>query len=104
MDVVETEPLPTTSELWGLGNVLLSPHCADRTKVRALRGSTSGRSCSSIGRGLRAKARARALLLGCPVGSGGGACRLCAQEFQIESLQFFVSNMVRVRMHTCVCI
>jgi phosphoglycerate dehydrogenase-like enzyme len=27
-----TEPLPPDSALWGLPNVLLSPHCADRTK------------------------------------------------------------------------
>ena len=25
------EPLPSSSPLWGLPNVLLSPHCADRT-------------------------------------------------------------------------
>ena len=27
------EPLPSSSPLWGLENVLVSPHCADRTKT-----------------------------------------------------------------------
>jgi phosphoglycerate dehydrogenase-like enzyme len=31
LDVYEHEPLPAESPLWGLDNVLLSPHCADRT-------------------------------------------------------------------------
>jgi phosphoglycerate dehydrogenase-like enzyme len=31
LDVTYTEPLPTDSPLWDLDNVLLSPHCADRT-------------------------------------------------------------------------
>ncbi|KAF5840020.1 D-isomer specific 2-hydroxyacid dehydrogenase [Dunaliella salina] len=31
LDVFATEPLPTESELWRLDNVLISPHCADRT-------------------------------------------------------------------------
>ena len=31
LDVTETEPLPQDSPLWDLDNVLLSPHCADRT-------------------------------------------------------------------------
>lgn len=32
LDVFETEPLPTDSTLWKLENVLLSPHCTDRTQ------------------------------------------------------------------------
>lgn len=31
LDVTYTEPLPQDSPLWGLENVLLSPHSADRT-------------------------------------------------------------------------
>ena len=31
LDVTCTEPLPKDSPLWDLDNVLLSPHCADRT-------------------------------------------------------------------------
>jgi phosphoglycerate dehydrogenase-like enzyme len=31
LDVFETEPLPKDSPLWGLDNLLLSPHCADNT-------------------------------------------------------------------------
>ncbi len=31
LDVTATEPLPEDSPLWDLDNVLLSPHCADRT-------------------------------------------------------------------------
>jgi phosphoglycerate dehydrogenase-like enzyme len=31
LDVFEVEPLPPTSPLWGLDNLLLSPHCADNT-------------------------------------------------------------------------
>jgi phosphoglycerate dehydrogenase-like enzyme len=31
LDVFETEPLPGDSPLWGLDNLLLSPHCADNT-------------------------------------------------------------------------
>lgn len=31
LDVFYTEPLPADSPLWSLNNVLLSPHCADRT-------------------------------------------------------------------------
>ena len=31
LDVTYTEPLPKDSPLWDLDNVLLSPHCADRT-------------------------------------------------------------------------
>eukprot|EP01023_Acetabularia_acetabulum_P050230 TRINITY_DN5413_c0_g1_i4.p1 TRINITY_DN5413_c0_g1~~TRINITY_DN5413_c0_g1_i4.p1 ORF type:complete len:369 (+),score=66.54 TRINITY_DN5413_c0_g1_i4:121-1227(+) len=32
LDVFVTEPLPSDSPLWGLDNVFMSPHCADRTK------------------------------------------------------------------------
>lgn len=32
LDVFYEEPLPADSPLWGMDNVLLSPHCADRTK------------------------------------------------------------------------
>ncbi|KXZ49056.1 hypothetical protein GPECTOR_23g141 [Gonium pectorale] len=32
LDVFDTEPLTADSPLWQLDNVLLSPHCADRTK------------------------------------------------------------------------
>lgn len=32
LDVFETEPLPADSQLWGMDNVLMSPHCADKTK------------------------------------------------------------------------
>jgi phosphoglycerate dehydrogenase-like enzyme len=31
LDVFEEEPLPADSPLWGMENVLLSPHCTDRT-------------------------------------------------------------------------
>jgi len=31
LDVTYTEPLPADSRLWSLPNVVLSPHCADRT-------------------------------------------------------------------------
>jgi phosphoglycerate dehydrogenase-like enzyme len=31
LDVFEKEPLPPASPLWGLDNLLLSPHCADNT-------------------------------------------------------------------------
>jgi phosphoglycerate dehydrogenase-like enzyme len=31
LDVFETEPLPADSPLWGMENVLISPHCTDRT-------------------------------------------------------------------------
>jgi phosphoglycerate dehydrogenase-like enzyme len=31
LDVYETEPLPKESPLWDMDNVLISPHCADRT-------------------------------------------------------------------------
>jgi phosphoglycerate dehydrogenase-like enzyme len=29
LDVYTVEPLPKESELWGLPNVLMTPHCAD---------------------------------------------------------------------------
>ena len=32
LDVFEKEPLPSTSPLWDMDNVLISPHCTDRTK------------------------------------------------------------------------
>ncbi|MGH9468225.1 MAG: D-2-hydroxyacid dehydrogenase [Terriglobales bacterium] len=33
LDVFEHEPLAADSPLWGLDNVLLSPHCTDRTRA-----------------------------------------------------------------------
>lgn len=32
LDVYETEPLPSDNPLWDMENVLLSPHCTDRTE------------------------------------------------------------------------
>jgi phosphoglycerate dehydrogenase-like enzyme len=32
LDVTATEPLPPASPLWGLDNVLLTPHCADQVE------------------------------------------------------------------------
>jgi len=32
LDVFETEPLPADSPLWDMENVLISPHCTDRTR------------------------------------------------------------------------
>jgi phosphoglycerate dehydrogenase-like enzyme len=31
LDVFEEEPLPASSPLWAMQNVLISPHCTDRT-------------------------------------------------------------------------
>ena len=33
LDVAHTEPLPADSPLWGLDNLVLTPHCADKTRV-----------------------------------------------------------------------
>lgn len=32
LDVFEQEPLPKSSPLWDMENVLISPHCTDRTQ------------------------------------------------------------------------
>lgn len=32
LDVFEKEPLPASSKLWNMPNVLISPHCTDRTR------------------------------------------------------------------------
>jgi phosphoglycerate dehydrogenase-like enzyme len=32
LDVFEREPLPADSPLWDMENVLISPHCTDRTR------------------------------------------------------------------------
>jgi phosphoglycerate dehydrogenase-like enzyme len=32
LDVFPQEPLPATSELYGMNNVLMTYHCADKTK------------------------------------------------------------------------
>ena len=37
LDVTEVEPLPEDSPLYELDNVLLSPHCADRTATFQVR-------------------------------------------------------------------
>jgi len=35
IDVADEEPLPPTSKLWDLDNILISPHCADLTPAAA---------------------------------------------------------------------
>ena len=58
LDVFETEPLPPESPLWGLENVLLSPHSADHTPgwlenamtcfLRNLERSTAGQPLANV--------------------------------------------------------
>lgn len=52
LDVFQTEPLPSSSPLWDMPNVLISPHSADRTatfQVRLPSREVSQRFCMKAG-------------------------------------------------------